>query len=102
MLGGVFNDRCPATNPSLGTSGNYRYRVSACQAPNLNFVPALDRLNTPSLDLRWPACHDSIIGIETLIVKGLKPAPALAFSVAVATPTHSYGAAAATQTTSPS
>ena len=37
LLGGVFNDRYPATNLSLGTSINYRYREYHCQARNLIF-----------------------------------------------------------------
>jgi hypothetical protein len=38
LLGGVFNDRCPATNLSLGTSLNYRYREDGCQAPIFRFL----------------------------------------------------------------
>src|SRR5215467_9311717 len=38
LLGGVFNEPCPATNLSLGTSLNYRYRPDYCQAPILLFL----------------------------------------------------------------
>ncbi len=41
LLGGAFNEPYPATNLSLGTSLNYRYRADCCQAPILIFLSTM-------------------------------------------------------------
>src|SRR5436190_10798277 len=42
LLGGVFNQRCPATDLSLGTSLNYKYRIYGCQAWILLLISRLE------------------------------------------------------------
>src|SRR5438445_4742054 len=55
LLGGVFNQRCPATDLSIGTSLNYRYRIYGCQARILLLISRLEsemRLAGAEIDQR--------------------------------------------------
>jgi hypothetical protein len=82
LLGGVFNDRRPATNLSLGTSPNYRYRAWYCQAPILILI---SKMRFAGVNNRQQMDNASSLSLAMAMddVKGPKSAPVVSFSQSV-------------------